>query len=135
MGRAVQATMRRSALALLLIGLVACGQAGAGDGASTDSGIRGRAVVGPMCPVEVAGTPCPDRPLQTKFEVVDTSGKGVATVSTGKDGRFQQSLPPGTYVLRSASSTSPFPSPKETMVRVRAGEFTSVVVHFDSGIR
>jgi hypothetical protein len=133
MARAVQAIMRRSALAFLLIGLVACGQAH-GD-RSPSSGIRGRAVVGPMCPVEVAGTPCPDRPLQTKFEVVDTSGKGVATVSTGKDGRFQQALPLGTYVLRSASSSSPFPILKETMVRVRAGEFTSIVVHFDSGIR
>jgi hypothetical protein len=127
--------MRRSALALLLTGLVACGQAGDGGGASTDSGIRGKAVVGPMCPVEIAGTPCPDRPLQTKFEVVDASGKVVATVSTGKDGRFQVSLPPGTYVLRAASSNSPFPFLKEMTVRVRAGEFTSIVVPFDSGIR
>jgi hypothetical protein len=127
--------MRRPALAFLLIGLVACAQAGAGGAASTDSGIRGRAVVGPMCPVEIAGTPCPDRPLQAKFEVVDASGKVVDTVSTGKDGRFQVPLPPGTYVLRAAASNSPFPTLKEMTVRVRAHRFTSIVVAFDSGIR
>jgi hypothetical protein len=127
--------MRRPLSALLLIGLVACGQAGAGSGASTDSGIRGKAVVGPMCPVEIAGTPCPDRPLQTTFEVVDASGKVVATVSTGKDGSFEASLAPGRYVLRAAASNPSLPFLKEMTVRVKAGEFTSLVVHFDSGIR
>ena len=133
MGRAVQGTMRRSALALLLVGLVACGQAH-GD-RSPSSGFRGMAVVAPMCPVEIAGTPCPDRPLQTKFEVVDTSGKVVVTVSTGKDGRFEAPLAPGRYVLRAASSNPSLPFLKETTVRVKAGEFTWLVVHFDSGIR
>ena len=91
--------------------------------------------MGPTCPVEVSETPCPDRPLDATLEVVGASGEVVTTVRTGKDGRFEVAVSPGRYVLRARRSASPLPSLKETEVEVSPHRYTSVVLHFDSGIR
>ena len=127
-------TVRLALLAALVAGLAACG---AGGAAPTDSGVRGRILIGPMCPVEQVGVPCPDRPFQAHILVRwEGSGKTAARVRSGKDGRFRLNLAPGRYVLVPISP-NPGAPPQAGPVRVhvRAHAFTLVTITFDSGIR
>jgi hypothetical protein len=92
--------------------------------------------IGPGCPVEIQGSPCPDRPYAARI-VVHQGTHLVSTFETGPDGRFHVPLDPGTYEV-SAFSLEPngvsrmIPVPP---VIVRAGGYTSVPIMFDSGIR
>jgi len=123
--------MKRTVLALGVVTLLA-GCASSAVSGSGDSGIRGLVRVGPACPVEQAGSPCPDRPLATELQIVRGTDV-VATARSGEDGGFRVALDPGSYTIRSASSGLPSLRPVEVMVRPHA--FTSVTLTFDSGIR
>jgi hypothetical protein len=107
--------------------LSACGGSSSG---SSDSGIRGRAVISPACPVE----PCTvaEPPYEGTF-VVRKGDNVVATVKTGADGCFEVRLGPGPYVLESESAGLPLLKPVDVTVHVH--EFTNVALAFDSGIR
>jgi len=128
--------VKRLIALVLLAGLVAGACAGqvAGAGA-TDSGIRGRAVAGPTCPVERADSPCPDRPLVATIVVTDPSGKQVKQARSGADGRFEITLEPGTYRVEGDSSTSMQRSTPPITVTVHRWQFTTVTIQFDTGIR
>jgi hypothetical protein len=109
--------------------LSACGGSSAG---SADSGIRGRAVISPACPVE----PCDliEPPYEGSF-VVRRGDNVVATVQTDAEGRFEVRLAPGAYVLQSEAEAEALPLLKPVDVTVREHEFTNVTLGFDSGIR
>jgi len=130
----VQANVKRVMISLLLLGLAACGHAGAGP--AVDSGIRGKVVLGPQCPVLEPANPCPDRPFQADVQVVDTAGHVVATAHSGTDGRFSLRIAPGSYVLKPLSPTpGTFPFGKDVAVTVRPHQVTRATVTFDTGIR
>lgn len=133
---------RRVVLVLAAAALTACGSA---DGRSTaaggaGSGIAGRVVVGPTCPVErVPPDPrCAPRPLAATLRIrrAGTSGHAM-TVRTASNGRFRVALAPGTYVISGqAHSGSPLPRPPGPFhVSVRTGRYTAVTITYDSGIR
>jgi hypothetical protein len=67
--------------------------------------------------------------------VKDSSGKQVATVRTGSDGRFEIRLAPGTYVLEGTTSAGLHRVAKPTTVTVPSGGFATVTITFDTGIR
>ena len=125
--------LKSCAVALAFVGLVGCANAGSASGSS---GIQGGVTIGPGCPVEIQGSPCPDRPYAARI-VVHQGTNLVSTFETGPDGRFHISLDPGTYDV-SAFSLEPngvsrmIPVPPVT---VKAGAYTSVRIVFDSGIR
>jgi hypothetical protein len=126
--------MHRIAIAALIAVGLAAGACGAGGGAAATSGIRGRALVGPMCPVETQNSPCPDVPYHGTVVATDTdSGKQYTTESNEK-GAFQLSVPPGTYEV-SIVSESPPPFAKPQTVTVPADAFVQVTLSVDSGIR
>jgi hypothetical protein len=126
--------MRRTFLVVLLVGAVACGSKTLS--ATLDSGIRGRVVAGPQCPVEQVGSPCPDKPVSTDLNVQDENGGVVAVAHSGEDGRFEVGLDPGTYVLEPARTPGTgFMFGKPVSVVVRAHRFASVTVVLDTGIR
>jgi hypothetical protein len=136
----VEAGMRRIlALMAVVAVLVGCAKQGVGPGGSTgrDSGISGLVTLGPLCPVERADSPCPDKPIAARNQVKDAAGDVVATVSSGDDGRFAVSLAPGRYVLQGLAPTpgSPFPIGSTVTATVRPHRFTDVTVPFDTGIR
>jgi hypothetical protein len=107
--------------------LTACSGSSAGG---ADSGIRGRALLGPVCPVE----PCSVSELAYAGSfVVRKDGAVVAKVKTDGQGRFEVRLGPGQYVLESESAGLPLLKPVD--VSVRADEFADVELAFDSGIR
>jgi Carboxypeptidase regulatory-like domain len=125
--------VKRIVLVLAVVTLAACG--GEGDvGEDPTSGIRGRALSGPQCPVEVQGSPCPDLPWQGTVVTVDVASGEEATVTTDAEGRFELSLEPGTYEVSISSESSP-PFAKPQTVTVEAGSFTEIVVSVDTGIR
>jgi hypothetical protein len=124
-------------LVLLIASLLgSCGdQPLAGEGSS---GITGRAVLGPTCPVEREDTPCPDRPYAGARLRITERGTGdvAATVMAEDDGRFRVPLAPGEYVVDAEPTEGrPLPFAKPVDVTVRPGEFTHVTMSFESGIR
>jgi hypothetical protein len=122
--------MRRLVTVIVALALAACGGEGEGD----TSGIRGRAVAGPQCPVEVEGSPCPDQPFQGTVIATDMASGNDFTVETDPEGRFELRLAPGTYEV-SIVSGSPPPFAKPQTVEVQTGAFTVITVAVDTGIR
>ncbi|MGI8617302.1 MAG: carboxypeptidase-like regulatory domain-containing protein [Actinomycetota bacterium] len=125
--------MKPFALVLVAVAVTvtSCGGSGAGDGTS---GIRGRALSGPQCPVEVQGSPCPDLPYEGTVIATDTQSGDEFTVETDPQGRFELALEPGTYEVSIVSETSP-PSAKLQAATVEPGAFTEIIVSVDTGIR
>jgi len=122
-------------LALLLVVPVACG--GAVVNGSDASGIEGRATIGPQCPVEIVGSPCPDLAFSSVITVRTSDGNTVLVTETGDDGRFRIPLPPGTYTIEAEPVEPGGIARMEPLepVTVRADTFTNVTISFDSGIR
>ncbi|MHB8491118.1 MAG: hypothetical protein ACYDA6_02740 [Solirubrobacteraceae bacterium] len=130
--------MRYRLVALaMFVALVACGSA---LGRAPDSGIVGRIVAGPTCPVErVPPVPgCAPRALVATLRIRRVGSRAKTTrVRSQSDGRFRVSLPPGTYTVQALPQAgSPLPRPPSPRsVQVRQGHFTAVTITYDTGIR
>jgi hypothetical protein len=130
--------MRRLAPILLVAVAISCRQSAIGE-PTPDSGVRGTVMLGPLCPVEVAGapTPCPNQPVNGFVIASDDEGE-VARVRTDVIGRFEMSLDPGTYTvvaeLDNDEGAGP-PTPVPQTVVVTRGSFTEVNLEVDTGIR
>ena len=118
-------------VAAAFVALVACGGDGAGDDAS---GIRGHALAGPQCPVEMANSPCPDLPWEGTIVATDTGSGERFTATTDAEGRFELALEPGTYEV-TIDAGSDLPSAKPQSVTVTDGAFAEIAVTVDTGIR
>jgi hypothetical protein len=99
----------------------------------TESGIEGFVTIGPNCPVMRVDTPCPDAPLQATLSVLNAKGAAVAEVQSDMQGYFKVTLPPGAYTLQPQANKIQHAA--EQQVTVTAGQFISVTVQYDSGIR
>jgi hypothetical protein len=121
---------------ILAAALVACGTR-TGTGATGASGLEGVVLLGPMCPVEVASSPCPDRPVEAEVRAMDArSGALVGRTRSGADGRFRLSLRPGSYtVMAVRSPLGGLSSGESVTVTVRSGSYSRVTLLLDSGIR
>lgn len=73
------------------------------SGASALGTIQGKVDVGPICPVEREGVPCPVPPeAYTSRQIVIYQTNGTTEVmrkAISADGRYSLALPPGSYVL------------------------------------
>jgi hypothetical protein len=125
--------VKRFSIVLVAVTLAACGGEDAG-GEDRTSGIRGRALAGPQCPVEIEGSPCPDLPWQGTVVATDAASGEESTVTTDSEGRFELSLAPGTYEVAIVAESSPTFAKPQT-VEVEEGSFTEIVVSVDTGIR
>lgn len=132
--------------ALAIVPLTACGTAAslshsAGDRRSggqsstrADSGIRGRVVLGPTCPVERLGRPC-TRPYETTIVILrEPQGKLAARAHSSARGRFSVALAPGTYWLVPAVEGA-FARTSPRRVIVQRHRYATVVFRYDTGIR
>jgi len=122
---------RSLALALLLGVLVAC-QA-IRDRPPAGSGIRGRVLAGPACPVETEASPCPDLPWEGKVRAEGEAG--VFEARTDAEGAFVLPVPPGTYLVQAVVPGDGPPTAKPETVRVEPGSFVEVTLRVDTGIR
>ena len=123
--------------ALLALAVAGCGAASANPPAS---GLTGRVVAGPTCPVErVPPDPrCAPRPLAATLRITRADGRGPVVVAHSRaDGRFRVRLAPGGYVIAAqARRGSPFPRPPAPLrARVHAGRYAAVTITYDTGIR
>ena len=102
--------------------------------APADSGVQGQVFIGPMCPVVQEGQECPDQPYQADLTVMSPSGRVVLRFRTEPDGRFHVPLAPGDYILH-PESPNVMPFAPDQPFTVVPGQFTEVIVTYDSGIR
>ena len=103
-----------------------------------ETGIRGVALAGPVCPVEtVPPDPnCAARPVAGAVILVrDGSGSEVARVTTGPDGDFFVPLPAGPYVLEPQPVDGYMGTAPPVEVSVQDGIAAEVQVDYDTGIR
>jgi hypothetical protein len=99
-----------------------------------DSGIQGQVNIGPLCPVVQVGVDCPDKPYQASITILTSKGEEVIHFQSDADGTFEIALPPGDYILQPDSPNS-LPYAPEQPFSVLKGQFTQLIVTYDSGIR
>jgi hypothetical protein len=103
----------------------------------TDSGIFGQVLIGPNCggPVtEENAAECDDKPYQAFLAVLDAEGKQLLRFQTDAEGRFRVLMPPGQYTLKPEVG-QPLPLAAEQPFSVSAGQFSELVVLYDTGLR
>ena len=100
----------------------------------TDSGVEGQVFIGPTCPVVQVGQDCSDKPYQASLIVNSPNGRKIVQVQTDEQGRFKIPLAPGEYILH-PESPNVMPFAGEQPFVVEAGQFTRIIVNYDSGIR
>jgi hypothetical protein len=100
------------------------------------SGIQGRALGGPTCPVVTANDPnCADRPIAgATILVLNAAGSEIARVTTDADGRYLVTLPAGPYTVEPQPVAGYMRSAEPTQVTVGNG-FATVDLAYDTGIR
>jgi hypothetical protein len=110
-------------------GAVAAYAATESGNGSSESGVYGRVLLGPPCPVALERPTCADRPLRASFAVIRSrDGKRTASVRSGKDGRFRKALEPGAYRLDPRPTGSAVGTPVK--VRVPADRYVRVTVRY-----
>lgn len=133
-----------TALALLAaLALAACGAAGplppsASPSAapSPASGIEGRTEASPTCPVARPGATCPPKAISATVAVLDGAGHEVTRFTSAGDGTFHVALRPGAYTLAQPPGRPRTPPTlRPVAVTVSAGQYTTLVLEFDTGIR
>ena len=109
---------------------------GDGDQKFQTSGIEGRVILGPTCPVvkEPPDEECADKPYKTQIAIYKANGtEYIKTVSTDEDGFYRVELPGTAYVLRTMGR-SPFPACEEVEIVVHENWITADI-SCDTGIR
>ncbi|HSH22179.1 MAG TPA: hypothetical protein VK992_06175 [Candidatus Caenarcaniphilales bacterium] len=105
---------------------------------SPPSGIRGTVILGPTCPTaQEPGAHEPVTcltPYSAQLVVLDGESEVVTRITSGADGRFEVSLPPGEYVV-APQGGDPYPIAQPISVAVVAGEYEDIEINFDTGIR
>jgi hypothetical protein len=99
------------------------------------SGIEGRVVAGPTCPVETPDEPCEDRPVaNARVKVQNSDGKISETMRSRVDGRFRVEVPPGSYEV-TAEAQGLMGGCEPEYADVVAERFVEVEITCDTGIR
>jgi len=102
--------------------------------APRESGIEGQVLTGPICPVTQPGQGCPDQPYQATLTVNSPSGGMIVQFQTDGGGHFRIPLAPGQYILHPESPNG-MPFAADQAIIVGTGQYTQIVVNYDSGIR
>ncbi|MBV6397274.1 MAG: hypothetical protein HFACDABA_02884 [Anaerolineales bacterium] len=98
------------------------------------SGVKGQALIGPMCPVLQTDIPCPDQPHPTTLVILTLDGREVTRFQTNAEGEFAVNLPPGDYILH-PENANVLPFAADIPFTVIENQFTNIIITFDSGIR
>jgi hypothetical protein len=122
-------------LAPLLL-LAACAERAPSEGSSGLGTVEGRVLLGPTCPVETEGSPCPDEPLAGEVVQLVAGDVVVASAVSDPQGRFSFEVEPGRYRLMWAPDEDVgIRFAKPVVVTVVAGRTVSVDLLIDTGIR
>jgi len=127
-----QKTILLLAAFILTAMITAC----SGDSSNTpDSGVEGKVIIGPVCPVIQQGEDCSDRPYQATLTVNDPNGRKIVQVEADQDGQFKIPLEPGNYILVPESKGLMVPFASQQPFTVTEGNYTQLTIAYDSGIR
>jgi hypothetical protein len=127
--------MRGLISSFLVLILSACNPAMDDGYPFLNSGLEGLVTVGPQCPVVRVGESCPDLPYAAMLELWQ-AGVLVARFSSDAQGKFRVVVKPGSYSLEPKSPPGKLlPTAGPQTVTVLEGQFSSVAVVYDSGIR
>jgi hypothetical protein len=137
------ASVRRASVLIVALAALAALAGGTGTGAlaaAPHSGLAGRVVEAPTCPVQrIPPQPgCNPRGLQATLRIRRVAAHArPRTVHADRDGRFHLSLAPGVYTVQGLPlAKAPLPRPPApARVRIRAGHTTTITITYDSGIR
>ncbi len=100
------------------------------------SGIIGKVVMGPSCPVVQSDSACPDQPYSTNLVIRDKAGNEVAFVTSDANGDFMVILDPGTYTVSPANNNPVMMSHADSVtVTIEKGQMKLITVEYDSGLR
>jgi hypothetical protein len=124
-------------LLFILIGVSACTQGVSVTSIPTlSSGIEMHVTQEPICPgpIRAGDTSCQDGPFQAIITVLDANNNQITQFKTDVDGYFKIPLSPGSYILHPESGI-PLPTARDQTVFVTAGQFTQVLIQYDTGIR
>lgn len=121
---------------LFLLALIAAAILGAAPASVCDSGLAGRVILGPLCPVERPGMVC-SRPLAATLRINRADGSFVADVKSDAQGRFALGLAPGSYTIvpLQLHPSSSFPHGRSASAKVSAHAFSWIEIYYDTGIR
>ena len=99
--------------------------------------IEGRVRLGPICPVQREGIPCPvpSGAYEAREILLRDGEKIVARTRPGSDGNYRLAARPGRYVadINRIGVDSSADVPRE--IEIRAGETTRLDIAIDTGIR
>jgi len=131
----------RRLIPLLLVAALAChGSSSPSDPSSQPHGrLAGTVKIGPFCPVQQEGNPCPTPPsaYSTRKVLIYDEGRTrvLFTVDIDSQGLYAIDLVPGRYVvdLKQNGIDSSGDVPK--VVDIHANTVTSVNISIDTGIR
>jgi hypothetical protein len=100
------------------------------------SGIEGYVTKGPVCPgpIRIGDTKCQDQPYQTYITILDANNSQITQFQTDSMGYFKFPLKPGTYTLHPETDKR-YPTATDQSAVVIDGQFTQVMIRFDTGIR
>lgn len=127
---------------VVAIAIVGCAgpstSSGPSPSAAIQTGIRGLATAGPVCPVEKnpPDPACAPRPIAgAKVMIRDASGTEVAMAVTGSDGVFFVELQPGDYVVEPQPVQGLMGTAAKQSASVSGGSVALVQLDYDTGIR
>ncbi|MEP6526951.1 MAG: carboxypeptidase-like regulatory domain-containing protein [Nocardioidaceae bacterium] len=130
------ARLRRClAVSGLSLSLTACGASQHPEpAAAAPARVVGTVLAGPTCPVEHAGSPCPDTPVSGATVRLVGDGKVLARALTDAHGTFTLAAPPGSYVVK-VTNVGGYRSNSSEPVELTATAPATVTLHLDTGIR
>jgi len=136
MDRTTRGAGLRAAALVAVIAVLTTGLTAACGGSSGPTGLlEGSVTLGPITPVEQVGGGPNTRPYEATVDVATPGGDVVATVESGSDGTFSVRLAAGGYRLMPRSPQGrPLPYAAPVDATVVAGQTTTVVIAYDSGI-
>jgi hypothetical protein len=123
-------------LVLVLVPLTAVACAERGGPGTSRSGIVGRVIAFPTCPVMTETSPCPTKGVQTMVGIESVDGEQMISVRTETDGSFRVDLEPGDYLLGAQPPPSePHLVPRPASAKVLPGTYVRVTVILDTRLR
>lgn len=125
------------ALAVAIVSSSACDSSPNEPGRSGT--LTGQVEIGPICPVEIEGQPCPvpsEMYAAVKVRVFDQEEEIVGHVGLDTNGRYIIDLPPGRYLVELDHDLGiPPGDPGTVFVRIMSDEITEQNFSIDTGIR
>ena len=104
-----------------------------------NSGIKGTAMLGPICPVmkNPPDPKCADRPYATNLvATMLNQPENIKEFSSDFNGKFSVDLPAGEYTINSADTAKMFSRcSSDGAIKVEKDKYTEITLNCDTGIR